>query len=128
VLGGDELTVLTSWAEAAAEALVCAPERVEATLAAAEARSPWRVALELAEPSPTLGEAIESMARAVRTALAASSQPPPHAVLADIRDGKPCVPGLDRLIRRILRSALEQRLARGAWGPDGAAGPTSAPT
>src|SRR6266478_971973 len=45
VLEAVELTILTGWAEAVAEALACAPECVEALLAAAHAGAPWRAAL-----------------------------------------------------------------------------------
>jgi len=44
-LESDELTILTGWAQALAEALVYDPECVEALLADAQGNSPWRAKL-----------------------------------------------------------------------------------
>jgi hypothetical protein len=112
VLEADELTILTSWAEAAADALVFAPERIEAVSAAAQAGASWRAGLRIPEPSPSLHHAINSMTRAVRSAAAAGSGPPLDALLHGIGDSQPDEPALDRLARAVLRSALEQRQAR----------------
>jgi len=114
VLAGDELTILTSWAEAAAEALVFAPNRVEALLADAQTGTPWRAELQISEPSPPLNHAISSMAQAVRTAAATGSAPPQDALFHAIPGSQPDEPALDRLVRAVLRSALEQRHARQA--------------
>jgi len=51
---------------------------------------------------------------AVRTATAAGGDAPLDAVLVAIRDGEPGESGPDALVRRVLRSALEQRQARQA--------------
>ena len=114
VLEANELTILTSWAEAVADALVFAPERIEAVPAAAQAGASWRAGLRIPEPSPSLNHAISSMARAVRSAAATGSGPPLDALLHAIGDGQPDEPALDRLVRAVLRSALEQRQARQA--------------
>jgi hypothetical protein len=114
VLEGDELTILISWAEAVAEALACAPERVEAALAAADARAPWRAALGIEEPSERLSRAIGWMSRAVQTATAANGDTPLDALLLAVRDGQPGEPGPESLARRALEAALEQRRARQA--------------
>jgi len=109
VLDAEELTILTCWAEAAADALVFAPERIPAVTADARPGAPWRAGLRLPEPSPPLSDAIDSMLSAVRTATAAGGEPPPDAVLAAIRDSQPGEPGTDTMARLVLRAALEQR-------------------
>jgi AAA ATPase domain len=114
VLEADELTILTSWAEAAADALVFAPKRIEALPAAAQAGASWRAGLRIPEPSSSLDHAISSMTRAVRSAAATSSGPPLDALLQGIGDSQPGEPALDRLVRAVLRSALEHRQARRA--------------
>jgi hypothetical protein len=114
VLEADELTILTSWAEAAADALAFAPERIEAVPAAAQPGASWRAGLRIPEPSPALHHAINSLARAVRPAAATGSGPPLTALLRGIDNSQPDEPALDRLVRAILRSALEQRQARQA--------------
>ena len=114
VLAPDELTILTSWAEAVAEALACAHEHAEDVLADADARAPWRADLEVVQPSAQLTEAISWMSQAVRRATAQVDHPPLDALVLAVRDGQPEEPGLDRLVRRVLRAALEQRQARQA--------------
>ena len=114
VLAADELTILTSWAEAAAEALAFAPERIEAVTADAQAGAPWRAELRICEPSPPLSHAINGMTQAVRTAAATGGDPPLDAVPVAAHDSQPDQPALDRLARAVLRSALEQRQTRQA--------------
>jgi hypothetical protein len=114
LLETDELTILTSWAEAVADALVFAPKRIEAVPAAAQAGASWRAEFRIPEPSPRLNHAISGMARAVQTAAAAGSNPPLDALLHAIGDSQPDEPALDRLVRAVLRSALEQRQTRQA--------------
>jgi hypothetical protein len=114
VLEADELTILASWAEAAADALVFAPERTEAVPAAAQAGAPWRAGLRIPEPSPSLGHAISSMTRAVRSAAATGSGPLLDALRHGAGDSQPDEPALDRMVRAVLRSALEERQARQA--------------
>jgi hypothetical protein len=109
VLDAEELTILTCWAEAAADALVFAPERIPAVTADARPGAPWRTGLRLPEPSPPLSDAIDSMLSAVRTVTAAGGEPSPDAVLAAIRDSQPGEPGTDTMARLVLRAALEQR-------------------
>ena len=76
MLAADELTVLMSWAEAAAEALALAPERIEAVTADAQAGAPWRAELRICEPSRPLSHAINDIFHAVRTAAATGGNPP----------------------------------------------------
>jgi hypothetical protein len=63
----DDLTILTSWAEAIAEAVAYAPEYLEAVLADPRPDAPWRAQLGLPDPSPKLAGAIETVERAVRS-------------------------------------------------------------
>ena len=113
-LEAEDLSALTCWAEAIAEALAAAPERVEATLVDPQPGAPWRAALGIAEPSPQLTQALDSMGQAVRAATGGRGEAPIDALLVAIRDWPPGKGALDRLARRVLRSALEQRRTRQA--------------
>jgi hypothetical protein len=108
----DELTVLTSWAEALAEALACAPEHAQAVLADPLPGAPWRAALGIAEPSRALGQAIDSMQKPVRSAIAAADKPTLGTVLEAAKTRRQGEHELDTLARRVLQSALEQRQMR----------------
>jgi hypothetical protein len=81
-LGIEEVTILTSWAEALAEALVSAPECLEAVLADARTGAPWRAALGIAEASAQLDEAIETMRRTARAAATTDAVPTADALMA----------------------------------------------
>ena len=113
-LEADDLSVLTCWAEAIAEALASAPERVEATLADPLPGAPWRAALGIAEPSPRLAQALDSMGQAVRAAAGGRGEPPIDALLVAVRDRSLGEGAVDKVARRVLRSALEQRRTRQA--------------
>jgi hypothetical protein len=114
VLEAEELTILTGWAEAVAEALTYAPERVESLLADAHAGAPWRAELRIAEPSQQLSEAIHFIGRAVGAVTPAGGAPTFDALLMSSREDRADEPGLDRLARRVLRSRLEQLRTRQA--------------
>jgi hypothetical protein len=109
VLEGDEMTIFASWAEAIAEALTFASDRVEAALSNADPRALWRAALGTAAPSEQLSQAIGCMSRVVRSATATGGEPALGALLLALRNGQPGAPGIERLVHRVLRSALEQR-------------------
>jgi hypothetical protein len=116
VLDVDELTILTGWAQAVAEAVGLAPECIETLLANAQEGAPWRAALGIIEPSRRLGEAIDCIVRAVQA-------PPDRAstldeLLISARENRPDEHGLERLVRRVLRSALEQFCNRNGCQPD----------
>ena len=111
MLAADELTILTSWAEAVAEALTFAPGRVEAVAADAQAGAPWRAGLRIREPSPSLSRAINGMAQAARAA-AAAGDPPLDAILRAANDRQAGPSALNALARAVLRSALQQRHTR----------------
>ena len=108
MLTADELTILTSWAEAMAEALAFAPASVEALTAEAQPGARWRNELRICEPSPRLCHAINRMAQTARTA-AAGGDPPLETALLAAEDSQPDQPAFDRLARAVLLSALQQR-------------------
>jgi hypothetical protein len=112
VLEADELTVLTSWAEAIAEVLAYVLERAQAVLADALPAAPWHAALGIAEPSRPLSRAIDSMQIPVRSAIAAADEPTLSGVLLAAVARGPGEHELDALARRVLQSALEQRQVR----------------
>jgi hypothetical protein len=118
VLEPKELTILTAWAEALAEALAVAPERVEAVAAHAHAGAMWRSELQLSDPSPKLDQAISLIDDVVRDATIADAPPTPDTVLAALADRWPSEPRLERLANRVLRSTVEQRQARQAMCDD----------
>ena len=103
----DELTVLTGWAEAAAEMLVCVPERVNSVLADACQVSAWRAALGIAEPSPQLSKAIRSIGRVIREATPQGGVPILDAFHFPSPQDDQSEDGLERLARRVLRMAIE---------------------
>jgi len=112
MLTADELTILTSWAEAMAEALAFAPTSIEALAADARPGARWRDELRLCEPSPLLRHAINHITQTARTAVTAGGDPPLDAALLASEDSEPDQSALDALARAVLRSALQQRQAR----------------
>jgi hypothetical protein len=113
----DELTILTGWAEALAEALAHAPERAETLLNEASGGSPWRPSLGIPEPSPRLSEAIELVAEAVSAATPPGGVPTFDGLLAKAREGRADEEPLAALVRRVLRATLEQLRTRLAKDP-----------
>jgi len=112
VIDVDELTILTGWAEAVAEALAYAPERVETLLADANTGAPWRTALGIQEPSQRLSEGMYSIGRAVRAITPAGGTPTFDALLIWCCEDWRGEQGIDALTRRVLRSTLEQLRTR----------------
>jgi hypothetical protein len=108
VLGVEELTILTGWAQAVAEALAYAPECVEPLLADAHAAAPWRSAFRIEEPCQRLSEAIRFVGRAVREVTPPGGEPTLEALLISCGEDWPGEHGLETLVRRVLRSTLEQ--------------------
>ena len=112
MLDTSELTILSCWAEAVADALAFAPEQLETVRADAVADAPWRAELDLPEPSGELNQAISRMFREARTAMDTGREPPLDAVILAVRATHVGSPGLDQLVCRVLRSAVEQRRNR----------------
>jgi hypothetical protein len=75
-LAAEELTILASWEQAAAEALAFAPERLAAVTADAQTGAPWRAELGVCRPSPPLQHSISGMLHAIYPAAATSGDPP----------------------------------------------------
>jgi hypothetical protein len=108
----EELTILTAWAEAVAEALAYAPERVAEVLTEASSGASWRAAMMLAEPPSRLGDAIDSLGRTVLGEADSHGPPTLDSVLAaagrEVHGERP----LDLMVRRALLSMLEERQTR----------------
>jgi hypothetical protein len=118
VIEVDELTILTGWAEAVAEALAYTPARAQAVLADARPGAPWRLDLGIAEPSPRLSDAIDSIERALSAATPSAGAPSLDALLLAVRDAQPAESALDKLARGVLRSTLEQLCTKQAEDAD----------
>jgi hypothetical protein len=112
LLETEDLTVLTAWAEAAAEIVEYAPERFGTALAEARANLAWRDTLRIPQPSDSLGQAIDALERVVRAAMSADGATSFDALRAVAADEPPDDGGPDRLVRRVLLSMLEQRRTR----------------
>jgi hypothetical protein len=110
VLEGDDLTILTGWAQALAEALAHAPDCVGSLLADARGATAWRARLGIPEPSRQLDDALQFLERAVL--LTAANPPTLEAVHMSCRETQLDEHELDTFVRRVLRSALEQVRAR----------------
>jgi hypothetical protein len=111
-LAAGELTILTSWAEAIAEALAFAPSSFEALTADAQTGASWREELGVCEPSPLLRQSINGIVRIARAALAAGGKPPIDTALLVAEERQPAESALEELARAVLRAALRQRQAR----------------
>jgi hypothetical protein len=114
----EELTILTGWAQAVAETLAYAPDRVLALLADARPGGRWRAALNIAEPPPQLSEAIEIIDQIVRTSMPPSGSTTLDELIAAASEDRPGETNLTRLVRGVLRSTLEQRRTRQAREAD----------
>jgi hypothetical protein len=112
VLEVGELTLLTGWAQTIAEALARAPEYVDTLLANANPNASWRTALQVAEPSPRLTEALYSLGRAVHAVTPPGDTPTTDALLSSCREERLDERAIDRLVRRVLQCALEQLRTR----------------
>jgi len=107
-LNVDDLTILCGWAEAVAEALAYAPNRVTAVLSDAAAGSPWRAVLGLNEPSDPLRKAIQLMHDVVSNT--ATTTDHLDAILAAVSDDSTSSEDtLTGLVQRVLMAALELR-------------------
>jgi hypothetical protein len=111
-LSADELTILTGWGDALAEALEYAPTQVDAVLADMRPGAPWRRQLDVAEPSPELTTAVAAVADAVVTAGGGDDA----AVLAVLEhapaDGMAPVTLATRVLRTALEARRDQRMVR----------------
>jgi hypothetical protein len=97
-----DLTILTCWAEAVAEALAASPDQLNTILDDARAGARWRRQLGVAEPSADLASALEDLTGLV------SDTPTLEAVLAAMNE-RPRGGDHGHLVRAVLRSKLERR-------------------
>jgi hypothetical protein len=111
----EEISVLTCHAQAVAETLTYAPDRVEAVLVDAQSGSAWRAEWGIEEPSLRLDEAIAFIGQMVRTAARRGDVPTEGALLTAVREGRPTESTLEAVSRRVLRSAVEQRGMKSAF-------------
>jgi hypothetical protein len=95
-----ELTILTGWAEAVAEARAASPDQLNTILDDARAGAPWRRQLSVVEPSADPASALEDLARMV-----VSGTPTVETVLAAM-DERPRGGDYGHLVRAVLRSKL----------------------
>jgi hypothetical protein len=116
VLETTELTILTGWAEAVAEALVHAPERTGRVLAEARAEAGWRTWMPVPRPSPRLRRAIELLADMVETATSDGAASAEGVLHLDRRKG---APGhhLAGLVQHVLVAMVEERRSRHPAAP-----------
>jgi hypothetical protein len=118
VMEVDELTILTGWAQALAEALAYAPESVGSLLADARAGAAWRPALRIQEPSERFTEAIDCIKRAVEALTPTGATPTFDDLVLRCREDRPDDEGLTKVTLRVLRSTLDQLRTRQAGKAD----------
>jgi hypothetical protein len=108
-LDAPDLTIVTGWSDALAEALEHAPERADELVDDARPGAPWRRQLGLPEPSAPLARALTAVADVVGAVHPGANGARDAAILAALQvvpgDGDPPV----SLARAVLRSALEAR-------------------
>src|SRR5262249_10563230 len=97
----EDLSVLTAWAEGAAEALAHAPERAAAVVTHARAGACWRPKFGLPEPSEHLVGAIDCLERAVRAVSQLADPPSLNAMVSALRDEPPDETDLEALVRQV---------------------------
>jgi hypothetical protein len=107
-LESDELTVLTGWAQALAEALAYEPECVEALLADAKGNSQWRAMVGMPELSPRLSQAFYFVSQTVHAVASLNGNLTLDALHISCLEDRPAEDALARLVRRVLRSTLDQ--------------------
>jgi hypothetical protein len=111
-LPAEELTILTSWAEAMAEVLAFAPTTIEELAADAQSGASWRGELPIREPSSALRQALHCIAQTARSAVESGSNAALDSTLLEADDGQSGGSALVRLACAVLRSALRQRQSR----------------
>src|SRR5215831_5650065 len=108
----EDLTVLTAWAEGAAEALAHSPERAAAVVADARAGAGWRPTLGLPEPSENVTGAIYCLQETVRAVSPSTETPSVNAIVSTLRTDLPGETDLEGLVRRVLAAMIEERATR----------------
>jgi hypothetical protein len=107
-LDGVDLTIVTGWADAIADALEHSPAAVDELLTDARPGATWRAQLLLPEPPGPLARALAAVADAVAAADAGHDRD--AAVLEVLLHDSPDGDAAAALGRSVLRAALEARL------------------
>jgi hypothetical protein len=107
-----DLTIVTGWAEAVAETLAYAPHQTLPLLEKAGPDASWRTTLALLEPPAPVVHAIETLERVVQSSIQRNGAPMFDAALAATQTPQPGESTLDGLVRRVLRSTLDQLRSR----------------
>src|SRR5262249_48203027 len=114
----DELTVLTGWAQTLAEAVAYAPQCVQSLVENACAGAPWRKEFGIAEPPQALCEAVRLVTRAARAASSSGDSLTLDKLSVWCQEDQLGKDGLERMVRRVLRSTLDSLRARQTTRPD----------
>jgi len=77
-------------------------------LADAQGKTQWRAKLGLPEPSPQLSQAMQFVSQAVHAIDSLNGNLALDALHISLLEDRPAEDALDRLVRRVLRSTLEQ--------------------
>ena len=107
-LDAPDLTIVTGWCDAVAEALEHAPGQVGELIDDGRPDAPWRRQLGVSEPSAPLAEALTAVADTV-AAVDGGAGPRDSAILMALRNASLDGAGTVALARAVLRSALEAR-------------------
>lgn len=108
----QELTIVASWAEAVAEAIVGSPGDVPAVLSDASAGSGWRQAVGIDVPSAALGGALRALGDVVGAGASGADGVTVEQAVGALGGAPPADDALEGLARRVMRSAIEGRLVR----------------
>jgi hypothetical protein len=107
-LDAPDLTIVTAWSDAVAEALEHSPEQAGPLMDDARPGAPWRRQLGVPEPSAALARALTAVADTVAAADAGDGARD-AAILALLRTASTDGDAPVSLARAVLRSALEAR-------------------
>jgi hypothetical protein len=108
-LDAPDLTIVTTWSDAVAEALEHAPERADELMDDARPGAPWRRQLGLPEPSAPLARALTAVADVIAGVSAGVNGERDAAILAALRTEPQEAEAPVSLARAVLRAALEAR-------------------
>jgi hypothetical protein len=112
LLGIEDLTILTAWAEGVAEILAYAPADASRLFTDALPGASWRESFRLAEPAAQLRRAIELLREHVLGNVDENGVPSFDALLGACAEDRPDELALDGLVRQVLRAMLEERRTR----------------
>jgi hypothetical protein len=108
-LDAPDLTIVTAWSDAVAEALEHAPEQVGELIDDARSGAPWRRELGVPEPSAPLTRALTTLADTVAAADPGANGARDAAILTLLQTSPDDGDAPASLARAVLRSALEAR-------------------